>query len=355
MLAAGDSVTQTDRVLSQFADQARASEELGSPFTAMLCRVLAARLHTGTQFGRRILEWDGDPFPDNVALRACGAIHALARSGWEPALTKIYPPNPTSETALWVAISDALQHNDAFLTERLSSPPQTNEVARSGWILGAMLHLSAITRLPLEVFEIGASAGLNLAFDEYRYALGNGRTWGPIEAPLTVECLWRGSTPPLDAPLAVVARAGCDLRPIDPANAEDRARLISYVWADQLHRLHRVEAALAHAAKHHRTVDRADAADWLEEKLSAPQLPGVTRVVLHTIVWDYIPAPAKARIEAALSAAGAAATPQSPFARVRVESDETRGSARIDLTVWPGRETVTLGRGDYHGRWAEWV
>ena len=100
MLAAGDSVTQTDRVLSQFADQARASEELGSPFTAMLCRVLAARLHTGTQFGRRILEWDGDPFPDNVALRACGAIHALARSGWEPALTKIYPPNPTSENAL---------------------------------------------------------------------------------------------------------------------------------------------------------------------------------------------------------------------------------------------------------------
>ena len=100
-----------------------------------------------------------------------------------------------------------------------------------------MLHLSAITRLPLEVLEIGASAGLNLAFDEYRYELGDGRTWGPADAPLTVECLWRGSTPPLDAPLAVVARAGCDLRPVDPANAEDRARLISYVWADQLHRL----------------------------------------------------------------------------------------------------------------------
>ena len=32
----------------------------------------------GTHFGRRILEWEGDPFPDNVALRACGALHALA-------------------------------------------------------------------------------------------------------------------------------------------------------------------------------------------------------------------------------------------------------------------------------------
>jgi hypothetical protein len=348
-------VTQTEIVLKQFASQAAASEELGSPFTARLCLLLSRRLDTRTQFGRCILEWEGDPFPDNVALRACGAIHALARSGWEPKLSAQYPPAPINDNHLWDAIADALHHNDAFLTERLSSPPQTNEVARSGWILGAMLHLAAITRMPLEVFELGASAGLNLAFDEYRYELGEGRTWGPIDAPLTVEIAWRGPTPPLDAPLHVVARAGCDLRPIDPGNADDRARLISYVWADQLHRVHRVETALAHAAKLHRTVDRADAADWLEQKLAAPRRPGTTRVVFHTIVWDYVPAAGKTRIEAALAAAGAAATPQRPFARVSVESDAIRGSARISLTVWPDGETVTLGRGDYHGRWAEWA
>ena len=348
-------MTQTERVLSQFADQARACEELGSPFTAMLCRVLAGKLDTGTRFGRRILEWDGDPYPDNVALRACGAIHALARSGWEPNLTQVYPPNPTSETAVWVAIADALHHNDVFLTERLSSPPQTNEVARSGLILGAMLHLAAITRTPLELFELGASAGLNLAFDEYRYNLGNGLGWGPADAPLAVECLWRGNTPPLDAPLSVVGRAGCDLKPIDPGNADDRARLVSYIWADQRHRLHRVEAALAHAAKHGRTVDRADAAQWLADKLAVPQLPGITRVVFHTIVWDYVPSADKERIDALFAAAGAAATRQQPFARLTVESDEMRGSARISLTVWPDGLKLTLGRGDYHGRWAEWA
>jgi hypothetical protein len=348
-------VTDTDRVLQQFESQAKASDELGSPFTARLCRLLAKRLDLSSRFGRRILEWGGDPFPDNVALRACGAIHALSRSGWEPALASTYPPHPLNDNNLWAAIADALQHNDAFLTERLSSPPQTNEVARSGWILGAMLHLASVTRTPLEILEIGASAGLNLAFDEYRYELGEGRVWGSATAPLTVECAWRGSTPPLDAPLSVVGRSGCDLRPIDPSNADDRARLISYVWADQLHRLHRVEAALAHAAAHHRTVDRADAADWLDEKLAAPQLPGITRVVLHTIVWDYVPAAAKARIETLLTETGAAATRERPFARISVESDSTPGSARIDLTVWPGGRTVTLGRGDFHGRWAEWA
>lgn len=348
-------MADTDRVLEQFASQAAASDELGSPFTATLCRVLAANLHLGSRFGQRILQWDGDPFPDNVALRACGAIHALARSGWEPNLTKAYPPNPTSEKALWVAINDALQHNDTFLTERLSSPPQTNEVARSGLILGAMLHLGAITRLPFELFELGASAGLNLAFDEYNYDLGEGRRWGSGKAPLTVPCMWRGSTPPLGAPIEVVARSGCDLRPIDPTKADDRARLISYVWADQQHRLHRVEAALAHAAAHGRIVDRADAAEWIERKLSVPQIPGTTRVLMHTIVWDYLPAAIKARIEAAFNGAGAAATRERPFAHLAIESDEIRGSARISLTVWPDGRTVTMGRGDFHGRWAEWA
>jgi hypothetical protein len=348
-------VTQTDRVLQQFASQAAACEQLGSPFTAMLCRVLAARLDTGTRFGRRILEWEGDPFPDNVALRACGAIHALARSGWEPNLVKVYPPNSTTEHLLWVAIADALQHNDVFLTERLSSPPQTNEVARSGLILGGMLHLAALTKMPLDILELGASAGLNLAFDEYRYELGDGRSWGPADAPLTVECPWRGTNPPLDAPLRVVARAGCDLRPINPANAGHRERLISYIWADQRHRLHRVEAALAHAAKHGRTVDAADAAEWLAGKLATPQAADTTRVVFHTIVWDYVPAAAKERIDALISAAAAGATAQQPLARLTMESDTTPGSARLDLTIWPAGRTITLGRGDYHGRWAAWA
>lgn len=346
---------QTDRVLKQFADQATASDQLGSPFTAKLCRLLAARLDAGSRFGRRILEWEGDPFPDNVALRACGAIHALARSGWEPNLTAVYPPHEVPDHTLWIAIADALQHNDAFLTDRLASPPQTNEVARSALILGGMLHLASIVQMPLEIFEIGASAGLNLAFDEYRYALGDGLAWGSADAPLTIECAWRGPTPPLDAPLSVVARAGCDLRPVDPANKDDRARLISYVWADQLHRVQRVEAALALAAAKQRTVDSSEAAAWLEQKLPTPQMPGVARVLFHTIVWDYVPAASKARIDTLVARIGAAATRERPFARLTVESDEIRGNARIDLTVWPEGRSITLGRGDFHGRSADWA
>ena len=347
-------MSHTELVLKQFADQAVASEELGSPFTARLCQILARRLDTRSRFGRRILEWEGNPYADNVALRACGAVHALARSGWEPNLTKAYPPNPTSENAVWAALADALQHNDTFLTERLSSAPQTNEVARSALILGGMLHIADLTRLPLEVFEIGASAGLNLGFDEYGYTLGEGRVWGSAAAPLTIDCAWRGRTPPLAAPLQVAGRRGCDLNPIDPDKRDDRERLLSYIWADQSNRLHRTEAALDLAAAEHRQVERADAAGWLAEHLARPLIGGVTRVLFHTIVWPYIPAASKVQIEATLAQVAGMATRDAPLARLSIEPDDTPGSARIDLTVWPDGGTVTLGRGDFHGRWAAW-
>jgi hypothetical protein len=348
-------VVQTDRLLKQFADQATASDQLGSPFTARLCRVLAARLDNSSHFGRRILEWPNDPYVDNVALRACGAIHALARSGWEPNLAAVYPPHVVPDHTLWVAIVDALRHNDAFLTDRLSSAPQTNEVARSGWILGGMLHAAQRSGLPLEIFEIGASAGLNLGFDQYRYELGEGRVWGSPSAPLTIDCAWRGNLPPLDAPLSIAGRQGCDINPLDPRKAEDRARLLSYIWADQTHRLQRTEAALALAAAEGRAADRADAADWLEQKLAVPQQPGVLRVLLHTIVWQYLPPASQQRIEALLASITERSTVPRPFARLSVEPDETPGSARIDLSLWPDDITLTLGRGDFHGRWAEWA
>lgn len=348
-------MAQTELVLKQFADQAIACEELGSPFTARLCQIMARRLDTRSRFGRRILEWDGDPYADNIALRACGAVHALARSGWEPNLTRAYPPNPTSENAVWAALADALQHNDSFLTERLSSAPQTNEVARSALILGAMLQIADLTQRPLDILEIGASAGLNLGFSDYRYALGDGRVWGNPAAPLVIECAWRGRIPPLSAPLQIIGRSGCDLHPIDPSNRDDRERLMSYIWADQTHRLQRTEAALALAAQEHRRIDRADAVEWLARHLSRPPMPNVTRVLLHTIVWPYIPAASKAQIESMLARAASAATRESPLVRLSIEPDATPGSARIEMTFWPNGTSVTLGRGDFHGRWAEWA
>ncbi len=342
-------------VIDAFLGQAEASEKIGSPFIAALCRLLAQRLDHSTRFGHKILDWPGDPQEDALPLRACGALHALARSWKEPELLAAYPPAPFDERHMWYLIVDVLTRHDNFLAAWLDSPPQTNEVGRSAILLGAALHVSARTRLPIDLYEIGASGGLNLAFDSYRYHLSKLRVWGPADAPLTVPCEWRGAIPPLSAKVNVVSRQGCDRSPLDPANEDDAARLLAYIWPDQPHRLARTEAAIKRAAASGTKVERADAGDWVARQFNRPPQPGVCRMLFHTIVWQYMPPETRERIETTLAQVGALATEETPVARLAFEPDSKGEGGGITLTTWPAGERQTLGRADFHGRWVEWA
>jgi hypothetical protein len=345
-------------VREQLRSQAATSPTLGSPFTGALCGLLADRLDHSSAFGRRILDWPGNPHVDALALRACGALHALARSGREPSLAAAYPPMPFDPDVMWAAIEGALKREDAFLTAFLDSPPQTNEIARSSMILGAALHVAARWRCPLALYEIGSSAGLNLAFERYRYDFGNGLVWGDESVPLVIRSEWRGRLPPVDAPLEVASRKGCDRNPLDPANPADANRLMAYIWADQTHRLERTAAALELAAAEGRKAERIDAAEWLEREMAAPVEPGICRFLFHTIVWQYLSPDSQQRGSAAIARAAEAATEESPMAHFAVETDNDPNGgvtgAPMTLAMWPGGEKESLGRADYHGRWVDW-
>ncbi|WP_029029313.1 DUF2332 domain-containing protein [Salinarimonas rosea] len=339
-------------VRAAFLRQAEACRALGSPFTADLCGLLAKQLDTDSAFGRRIASWEGDPGADALALRAAGALNALARTGRVPALTRAYPPAGFDAPRIADALAASLAAEDAFLTAYLDSAPQTNEVKRSGALIGALLIVAQKTGLPLSLLEIGASAGLNLGLERYGYALAVAAREGT--SPVVIRCAWRGAHPDPATPLVVADRAGCDRNPLDPGAPADRERLLSYIWPDQPDRLETTAAACDVAAAAPWRVERADAADWIEARLAQAPRPGVVTVVFHTIVWQYLPAPAKARIEAALAAAAARASADAPLARVAMEADETRGSAALTLTLWPGGETQALARADFHGRWVAW-
>ncbi len=97
-------------------------------------------------------------------------------------------------------------------------------------------------------------------FDHYRYELGD-HAWGPVGSPVTIRVRHAGGRPPLDAPLNIAARAGCDPQPVDPTTEEGRLTLTSYVWGDQRERLERLRAALDVAAATEAPVERAGAAD----------------------------------------------------------------------------------------------
>lgn len=344
---------RSQAIRESFLRQAKACADLGSPFTARLCTLAAERLTAETRVGTTVLGWPGNPdgTGDAVALRLAGTLHALVRSGHDTALAAVYPPHVVDDDALWAAVEAAMLRDEGFMLERLKSAPQTNEVRRSSALLPGFLTIAAQTGKPLILSEVGASAGLNLLWDRYQYRLGE-ISWGPVS---TVELSprWEGAPPP-EAKIEITERAGCDLNPLDPSSDDDRLRLFSYIWADQQDRLDRTAAALAMAADSGLKIEKADAIDWLRERLASTR-PGMTHVVYHTIAWQYLPASLKAEGEALIAQAGAKATEEAPLSRLQVEADSKPDGAAILLTLWPSGETREVGRADFHGRWVKWV
>lgn len=338
-----------------FRQQARECRRLGSPFNGLVCELLSERLDGSARFGRIIEAWGGSPVEDALALRATGALHGLARSGRCRQLEAQYPPHSRGEPEpLWAAIAEASTTHDDFLCEYLDRPPQTNEVGRSSVLLGAALLIAQRTGLALSWHEIGASAGLNLAFDQYHYDLGPAH-YGDVGAPVTIRSTWEGRLPPLAAPLHVIERAGADLDPLLASSASLRERLISYVWPDQPERLERTLAALAVAADAPWQVERAAAAEWVAARFSLPLKEQRVQVLAHTVVWQYLSQNERDAVSTSMNDAGRRATERARVAWISMEADDVRDGAGLHLTLWPEGERTLIGRADFHGRWVRWL
>ena len=332
-------------------EQAGFCTQLGAPFTALLSETLGKKLDRTTEVGRRILSWSGDPgcFADAVALRLCGGLHFLARSGGGPDLASLYPPAPLPEEAtLWAALAPVLA--DKALPAWLDHAPQTNEVGRSAVLMSGLLVIADHFKLPLRLYELGASAGLNLLLDAYGYELG-GLAAGDPASSVQLKPAWEG-TPPPRAAVTIAGRRGTDLNPA--RLPEDGDRLLAYVWADQPERLQRLEAALAIAAVTPPEVDRADAADWLEAQLALDPEPGLTRVVMHSVAFQYFDADSQRRVTAHIEAAGKRASAAAPLAWLRYEQDPADGRPSLRLRTWPGEERL-LAWAHPHGRSMAWL
>jgi hypothetical protein len=343
-----------DRIAAHFEAQAKACDALGSPFTARICRAVVAILGNSTETGKCILDWPGDPAADAVSLRLCGGLHALVLSGADEELAAAYPPNEAGDDRLRQALADALRRHDAALLRSMASPPQTNEIARSGMLLPGFLFVARKYGLPLAIREIGSSAGLNLNFDRFRYRYGP-LEWGDLASPVRLSPEVKGDPPPLEGRLSIASRKGCDIAPIDPADPAQSLRLRSYVWADQTMRLARLDAAIAVAERFPNVIVKADAAGFVKESL-AERAPGRAFVLFHSIMWQYMPDTTRRTIEEELRRAGACASLDSPIAWLRMEPLGAKARhATLSLTTWPGGRTGHLADCDYHGRWIEWM
>lgn len=347
-------------IIASFTDQAVYCRKLGSPFTGLLLDTIATLLPGKPDWAARILSWPGDPRADALPLRVAGALHRAVLQG-DQSLSAAYDARQIEAASL----DTALRRQRALLDHYLQSPPQTNDPQRSAVLLGGFRCISAqYPGLALHCHEIGASAGLNLSWDAYSYDFGTwchpGRHNDAAASPLHLGADWQGDAPP-QGTIIVASRAGCDVAPLRADDAADRARLLSYIWADQPQRVQRVTAALAHAQRAGIAVETRHADDFLTDALArhANSHGGGIFVLYHSIVWQYIAPDEQQRITAAMQRAGAKATKAAPLAWLRLEPGAARDGADLTLTLWDGRDpagqTQYLAVGDYHGRWVRWL
>ncbi|NIJ22323.1 hypothetical protein FHS95_004038 [Sphingomonas naasensis] len=334
-----------------FRIQAGYCTAMAAPITARIATVLGEHLTRDSATGRRVLDWPGEPVADALVLRLIGGLHALYRRG-VPEIAPVFSGAVTDEAAVAAILNRVFVAHDAALLPWLDGPPQTNEAGRSAGLMTGILHLAARYGPRFELLEIGSSAGLNLLISRYRFDLGGAR-FGPTDSPVTIRPEWRGPPPP-DAPVEIVRTSGVDIQPLDLSGERDAERLQAYCWVENVERQARLEKTIAMVRAEGVDLVQGDAADWVEARLAEPQPGGVTRVLMHSVVWQYLPEPTQRRIAGAMAAAGARATPERPLGWVMMEPNRDLHRHEVRVRGWPGdtpMELVALTHA--HGAWVE--
>jgi hypothetical protein len=342
-------------ILSGLNDQADHVMNNGAPGTAAICRALIALAEGSSLCGQRIANWNPKTvLRDALPLRIAGGFHDLFRRGTEPELGKIYRSEINDPAQVEDLISGVVTRHDAKLLKWFDSPPQTNEAGRSSSFVAALRWLASRVEPKFELNEIGSSAGMNLLIDRYRYDLG-GITSGPDNAPVTIRPIWNGPPPPVD-PFTIHSVQGCDIQPVDVRDEDAANHLMAYIWPEMPERFARMEAGIDMIRARPVDLIQADAADFVEARLATPQAAGTTRVLMHSIVWQYLPDTVQQRIQTAMMEAGTKATSDKPLAWISLETNRNTFRHELKVSYWPdGGEAVLLGEAHAHGAWVNWI
>ncbi|MEB3982908.1 DUF2332 family protein [Mycobacterium sp. 663a-19] len=327
----------------------------GSPMYDELCGLVAADVEARGVFASILSGREDAPSREAVPLRLLGGLHRLVLDGRAPGLRRWYP----SAGGAWDAdsawpeiVRAAAEHADA-LREALGRPPQTNEVGRSAALIGGLLRLDRGFGLPVMLFEVGCSAGLNLRADHYRYHHAGGG-WGPDDSPVTIGDAWRGRLPPQGA-VRIAERHGYDIAPIDVTGTDGELTVLSYVWPDQAARLDRLRGAIEVARRVPARLHRRRAGDAVGGLTLAD---GALTVLWHSITWQYLSAEERAAVRDGVDALGARAEASAPFAHLTLEPAREGPGAPVKFLVrarrWPGGDLEVLAECHPHGPPVNW-
>jgi hypothetical protein len=273
---------------------------------------------------------------------------ALREGSAHPLWAAIGAPEPDLEAVSSEALVEALGPDREHLWESLATRyVQTNDISRAvAWTWPAAIAASVDADRPLELHDIGASAGLNLIADRAGVAWSRGDGGALATSPLP----------------AVVGRTGYDLRPVDVSEEAQARWLRACVWPGQRIRLDHLEAGIAAFQAASGMTDEPrlellDAAD-VPGRLPIPGERGARAIVYATIVRDYLPDAVRERYRAGVRDwLGAAAPGAALWSELEITTEERPAGPPVDLVVHVraerGIESLLLGRTEPHPRSVE--
>ena len=326
-----------------------------APITARINTAIASIADEATKTGSRIINWPGLPTPDALPLRTAAPFHALYQAGRTPQMKGVYKGTETDADAIAHIMRNVLLEHDEEICAWLDTPPQTNEPGRSATLMCGLKILADRHKLPLEILEIGSSAGLNLMIARFSMNLG-GSLAGPVDSPIHIEPEWRGQNTLPEICPEICSIKGVDIDPMFMADEMTETRLLAYIWPEHKLRFERTAKAIDMAKSQPVDLAQGDAADWIEEQLAKPQEEGTMRVLMHSIMWQYLPPATQKRIFDAMTKAGQNATESKPLGWVSVEADRNLNRHDLNVSSWPGHsDPVNYAHAHAHGFWVEWL
>ncbi|WP_152553493.1 DUF2332 domain-containing protein [Erythrobacter longus] len=356
-----DVIMDTDDFAAAIEWQADHAEINQAPCTARIIRALIKVVEGETACARRMASWQGLTLKDAMPLRIAGGLHSLLLTGVDDRLSRVYSGQITDQGQVDRLVCSVIETYDHTLLPWFDGPPQTNEAGRSASIMAGLLWLARRVAPRFDLFELGASAGVNTMLGRYHFQLGETQV-GPANSPMRIAPEWRGARGSPPAPTAdfeILSVRACDVAPIDLTDEAPALKLKSYVWPDAPGRMARIDAAVALANESPPSVVQMDAGDFVEQCLNAPQKPGTTKAMFHSIMWQYMPKNTQDAITERFNAAGKRATPDAPLAWVALETDPATFRHELKVRLWNGSEddgkTYTLGHAHPHGAWVEWL
>lgn len=255
-----------------------------------------------------------------------------------------------------------LEHQNELRRRLPTARMQTNEVTRCANLMPAFELVYQRSGQPLALIEIGASAGLNLAWDRYNYHYHCDQDvirYGG-SSPLDLHCEIEGTSQhrplfPRGALPPVSWRVGIDISPLDVTNESDALLLASYIWPEEFSRYQILTDAIAFARTDPPDIRAGDACTLLPELLASRTAANEALCVYHSYA---IPRNVEA-LSAPIVAILAMASQERDIYRISLETDpERRQRPRLELLLYRGGKSISLehlANCALHGESMEWL